>query len=57
MRKYSPDPFDSPEAEVFKKVPGFEAIPFEKIELYVNELRLSLPAHPFGHTTSEWHRP
>ena len=47
----------SPEAEVFKKVPGFKAIPFEKIGLYVNELRLSLPAHPSGHTTSEWHRP
>ena len=47
----------SPEAEVFKKVPGFKAIPFEKIGLYVNELRLSLPAHPCGNTTSEWHRP
>ena len=46
----------SPEAEVFKKVPGFEAIPFEKIGLYVNEHRKVLPAHPSGNTIPEWHR-
>ena len=44
------------DAPVFKKVPGFEAIPFEKIGLYVDEHREKLPAHESGHTTSEWHR-
>ena len=32
-----------PDAPVFKKVPGFQAIPFEKIGLQVNELRPHLP--------------
>ena len=46
----------SPEAAVFKKVSGFAAIPFEKIGLYVNEMRLSLPSHPSGHSVSQWHQ-
>ena len=45
----------SPDAPVFKKVPGFQSIPFEKIGLYVNEHRKLLPAHTSGHTKSEWH--
>lgn len=47
----------SSDAPVFKKLPGFEAIPFAKIGLYVNELRKILPEHPSGHTHSEWHQP
>jgi hypothetical protein len=43
-------------AAVFEKVPGFERIPFEKIGVYVNDLRRALPQHRSGHTTSEWHR-
>lgn len=43
-------------AAVFKKVPGFEAIPFEKIGLQLDEHRQKLPVHQSGHTTSEWHR-
>ena len=46
----------SADALVFTKVPGFAAIPFEKIGLYVDEHRKTLPEHPSGHTTSEWHR-
>jgi Right handed beta helix region len=45
-----------PDAPVFAKVPGFQAIPFEKIGLYTDELRPVLPKHPSGHTSSEWHR-
>jgi hypothetical protein len=43
-------------AAVFKKVPGFETIPFEKIGLYTDAHRQTLPKHISGHTTSEWHR-
>ncbi len=32
-----------PDSEVFKKLPGFKPIPFEKIGLYADELRPSLP--------------
>jgi hypothetical protein len=32
-----------PTAAAFKKVPGFEPIPFEKIGLYKNELRSTIP--------------
>jgi hypothetical protein len=32
-----------PTAAAFKKVPGFEPIPFEKIGLYKNELRATIP--------------
>lgn len=46
----------SPDAAVFKKVPGFKAIPFKKIGLYLDEHRKTLPVHPSGHTRSEWHR-
>jgi hypothetical protein len=44
------------DAQVLNQVPGFAAIPFEKIGLYVDEHRTKLPSHPSGHTTSEWHR-
>ena len=44
------------DAAVFKKVPGFETIPFEKIGLYRDTHRTEIPAHPSGHTNSEWHR-
>jgi hypothetical protein len=44
------------DAPMFAKVPGFAAIPFEKIGLYLDKYRKMLPAHPSGHTTSEWHR-
>ena len=43
-------------APVFQKVAGFAFIPFEKIGLYKNDLRVELPEHPSGHTASEWHR-
>lgn len=43
------------DANVFKKVPGFKAIPFAKIGLYVNEFRKVLPEHRSGHTKSIWH--
>lgn len=46
----------SKDAPVFKIIPGLVMIPFEKIGLYVNELRKTLPVHQSGHTTSEWHR-
>lgn len=46
----------SGDAPAFQKVPGFEAIPFEKIGLHTDEHRTKLPEHPSGHTTSEWHR-
>jgi len=46
----------SPKAKVFGTVPGFVAIPFEKIGLYVDAHRQILPVHPSGHTESEWHR-
>jgi hypothetical protein len=42
------------DAAVFRKVPGFERIPFEHIGLYQNEFRRELPAHPGGLTVSEW---
>ncbi|MEN6546490.1 MAG: right-handed parallel beta-helix repeat-containing protein [Armatimonadia bacterium] len=32
-----------PDSEVFKKLPGFEPIPFEKMGLYKDELRPTLP--------------
>jgi parallel beta-helix repeat protein len=44
------------DAPVLNKVPGFAAIPFEKIGLYVDEHRTKLPSHQSGHATSEWHR-
>lgn len=44
------------DAPALKKVPGFKAIPFEKIGLYTDKHRKTLPKHPSGHTTSEWHR-
>ena len=44
------------DAPVFKTVPGFAAIPFEKIGLYTDDHRKTLPKHASGHTTSEWHR-
>jgi hypothetical protein len=43
------------DATAFKKVPGFKAIPFAKIGLYVNEFRKALPEHRSGHTKSIWH--
>lgn len=46
----------SPKAPALSKVPGFAALPFEKIGLYRNELRPTLPKPKSGHTTSEWHR-
>jgi hypothetical protein len=46
----------APNAPVFKKAPGFEPIPFERIGLYVDAYRQKLPPHESGHTTSEWHR-
>lgn len=46
----------SRDAPALKKVPHFEAIPFEKIGLYVNELRPSLPTHPSGHSVSHWNQ-
>ena len=45
----------SNDATVFKKVPGFTAISFGKIGLYVNEFRKVLPEHVSGHTKSLWH--
>ena len=47
----------NPNAPVFKKVPGFEPIPFEKIGLYTNELRPSLPPHPAGTSKPLWGKP
>jgi len=44
------------DAPMFVKVTGFAAIPFEKIGLYLDKYRKTLPAHPSGHTVSEWHR-
>ena len=44
-------------AAVFKKVPGFEPIPFEKIGLYTNELRPALPQHPAGTSKPSWGKP
>jgi hypothetical protein len=44
----------SPEAAVFRSVPGFAVIPFGKIGLYTNELRKTLPVHASGHTVKEW---
>jgi hypothetical protein len=46
----------SPEAKVLQTVPGFVAIPFDKIGLYLDSHRRALPEHPSGHTRSEWHR-
>jgi hypothetical protein len=46
----------SPDAAALASVPGFRPIPFEQIGLYVDELRPALPAHPSGHSVSEWHR-
>jgi hypothetical protein len=46
----------SADAPALQKVPGFEAIPFEKIGLHTDEHRKTLPEHVSGHTTSEWHR-
>jgi hypothetical protein len=46
----------SPDAPVFKKVPGFAAIPFEKIGLYRDEMRPTLPVHHAGHSVSQWHQ-
>jgi len=36
-----------PDAEVFTRLPGFEPIPFEKIGLYTDELRLRPAAEPW----------
>ncbi len=47
----------NPNAPIFKKVPGFEPIPFEKIGLYVNELRPALPPHPAGNSQPSWGKP
>ena len=33
-----------PDAAVFKKIPGFENIPFEKIGLHTDEFRRQLPS-------------
>jgi parallel beta-helix repeat protein len=44
------------DASAFRKVPGFAAISFEKIGVYKDKHRVRLPAHPSGHSTSEWHR-
>ena len=44
-------------AAVLKKVPGFKPIPFEKIGLYVNELRPVLPSHPAGTSKPSWGKP
>lgn len=55
----NPDKLDfrmAADAPMFNKVPGFAAIPFERIGLYVDEHRSKLPSHQSGHTTSEWHR-
>ena len=46
----------SADAPVFKTVPGFATIPFEKMGLYLDDHRKKLPQHQSGHTTSEWHR-
>lgn len=46
----------SSKAPVFQKVRGFEAIPFEKIGLYLDKHRKQLPRPASGHTKSEWHR-
>lgn len=32
-----------PDAEVFARLPGFQPIPFQKMGLYADELRLALP--------------
>jgi hypothetical protein len=40
-----------PESAVFKKLPGFKPIPFEKIGLVKDSYRTSIPARSFGHTT------
>ncbi len=44
-------------AAVFKKVPGFQRIPFEKIGLYINELRPVLPSHLAGTSKPCWGKP
>jgi hypothetical protein len=46
----------APDAKVFQTVPGFAAIPFSNIGLYIDAHREQLPEHPSGHTVSEWHR-
>jgi len=46
----------APDAKVFQTVPGFAAIPFADIGLYIDAHREQLPEHPSGHTVSEWHR-
>ncbi|MEX0776089.1 MAG: right-handed parallel beta-helix repeat-containing protein [Phycisphaeraceae bacterium] len=35
------------DAEVFTKLPGFEPVPFEKIGLYIDDLRLTVVAEPW----------
>jgi hypothetical protein len=44
------------DALVFRKVPGFTAIPFGKIGLYLDEHRQFHPVHPNGQSVSEWRR-
>jgi hypothetical protein len=46
----------SPQAKVFASVPGFVEIPCAGIGLYRDDFRKTLPAHPSGHSISEWHR-
>lgn len=36
-----------PDAEFLPRLPGFKPIPFEKIGLYVDELRKRLPVEPW----------
>ena len=42
-----------PDAEVFARLPGFKPIPFEKIGLYVDELRPGLPAAAWSSDSPE----
>lgn len=44
------------DAPVFQKVPGFTALPFAQMGLYLDAYRERLPKHVSGHTSSEWHR-